>query len=130
MYLTQNRESYRRVLKDDDSVDSLLGNLQCKIFCQNTGGTNEWAAGLLGEAWVQTYGSSIGHQQRGEEGQASPSAGVNISEQRKFLVEPSRFTTLRRGGPKNNFLVDCIVYNGGEIFPNGQPYEHLTFNQR
>lgn len=115
VYLTQNRESYRRVLKDDDSVDALLGNLQCKIFCQNTGGTNEWAAGLLGEAWMQVYGSSIGHQQgHTDQGHGTPSAGVTISEQRKFLVEPSRFTTLRRGGPKNNFLVDCIVYNGGD----------------
>jgi len=132
VYLTQNRESYRRVLKDDDSVDALLGNLQCKIFCQNTGGTNEWAAGLLGEAWVQVYGSSIGHQQAHTEqgGHSTPSAGVNISEQRKFLVEPSRFTTLRRGGPKNNFLVDCIVYNGGEIFPTGQSHTLLTFTQR
>jgi hypothetical protein len=30
VYLTQNRESFRRVLGDDDAVDSLLGNMQCK----------------------------------------------------------------------------------------------------
>ena len=52
MYLTQNRESFRRVLGDDDAVDSLLGNMQCKIFCQNSGDTNEWAAKLLGERWT------------------------------------------------------------------------------
>src|SRR5665213_2999436 len=129
VYLTQNRESYRRVLNNDDAVDSLLGNLQAKFFCQNTGGTNEWAARLLGEAWIQSYGSSIGHQAR-DEGGGTPSAGVNITEQRRYLVEPSRFTTLKRGGPKNNFAVECIVYNGGAIFPNGQPYTLLTFEQR
>lgn len=44
VYLTQNRESYRLVLGNNDAVDSLLGNLQCKMFCQNAGDTNEWAA--------------------------------------------------------------------------------------
>ena len=52
VYLTQNRESYRRVLGNSDAVDSLLGNLQAKFFCQNSGETNEWAARLLGERWI------------------------------------------------------------------------------
>jgi hypothetical protein len=31
-------------LGNDNAVDSLLGNLQAKIFRQNSGDTNEWAA--------------------------------------------------------------------------------------
>ena len=52
VYLTQNRESFRRVLGNDDAVDSLLGNLQSKFFCQNSSiDTNKWASELLGERW-------------------------------------------------------------------------------
>jgi len=65
VYLTQNRESYRRVLKDDDSVDSLLGNLQAKFFCQNTGGTNKWASEIMGERWQKISSTNVG-QSRNE----------------------------------------------------------------
>ena len=57
VYLTQNRESFRRVLKNNDAVDSLLGNLQCKVFCQGSGETNEWASKLLGEQVVRLAAS-------------------------------------------------------------------------
>src|SRR5262249_20863058 len=60
VFLTQNRESFRRVLKNDDAVDSLLGNLQCKFFCQNAGETNEWASKLLGERWITITSTNAG----------------------------------------------------------------------
>lgn len=132
VYLTQNRESYRRVLGDNDAVDSLLGNLQAKFFCQNSGDTNEWASKLLGERYINITGLNTG---RGAEGSAS--SGVNRSEQRRYFVEPATFTTLKRGGPKNNYQVQAIVYNGGHQFPtivDGKeellPYKLITFNQR
>ncbi len=126
VYLTQNRESYRRVLGNDDSVDALLGNLQAKFFCQNSGDTNEWAAKLLGERWVMVNSISA------SQGQAdnSSSSGVSKSEQRRYFVEPARFTTLKRGGDVYNFQVESIVYKGGHIFNDGQPFKLLTFNQQ
>jgi hypothetical protein len=124
VYLTQNRESYRRVLGNDDAVDSLLGNLQAKFFCQNSGDTNEWAAKLLGERWVQVASTSANRNEQGAGG------GVTRSEQRRYFVEPSRFTTLKRGGDVNNFLVECVVYKGGHLFEDGLPYKLLVFNQR
>ncbi|HEY0549120.1 MAG TPA: TraM recognition domain-containing protein, partial [Verrucomicrobiae bacterium] len=60
VYLTQNRESFLRVLGSFPAVDSLLGNLQAKFFCQNTGDTNEWAAALLGERWTHVTSTSVG----------------------------------------------------------------------
>src|SRR6202034_578767 len=91
VYLTQNRESFRRVLGDDDAVDSLLGNMQCKIFCQNSGDTNEWAAKLLGERWIHVTSTNVGQNRaddiRSEGGHQS---GVSRSEQRRYFVEPSR----------------------------------------
>jgi type IV secretory pathway TraG/TraD family ATPase VirD4 len=136
IYLTQNRESLRRALKNDDAVDSLLGNLQCKFFCQNSGDTNEWAAKLLGERWIKTTSTNAG--QSLNDGAQMPmngshNSGVTRSDQRRFFVEPSYFTTLKRGGALNAYQVEAIVYNGGYLFTNGAeplPYRLLTFNQR
>jgi len=128
VYLTQNRESYRRVLGNDDAVDSLLGNLQAKFFCQNSGDTNEWASKLLGERWVQISSTNVGNStnDRG----ASNSANVSRNEQRRYFIEPSTFTTLRRGGDAYNFMIDAIVYKGGHVFEDGSPFKHLIFNQK
>jgi hypothetical protein len=132
VYLTQNRESYRRVLGNADAVDSLLGNLQAKFFCQNSGETNEWAAKLLGERWLHVNSTNVGQSESDKDNQ-SASSGVTRSEQRRYFVEPSRFTTLKRGGATHNFQVETIVYNGGHRFPSSSeslPYKLLTFNQK
>ena len=135
VFLTQNRESYRRVLGNADAVDSLLGNLQAKFFCQNSGETNEWAAKLLGERWLKITSTNAG-QSRNDGGQTpengNNSAGVSRADQRRFFVEPSFFTTLKRGGPLHNNQVEAIVYNGGHLFAHGNealPYRLITFNQ-
>ena len=137
VYLTQNRESYRRVLGNNDAVDSLLGNLQAKFFCQNSGDTNEWAAKLLGERYIKVTESSIGENRSAamslRDQQASNNAGISRKDDKRFFVEPSVFTILKRGGPINNYQVQAIVYNGGYQFDNGHealPYRLLTFNQR
>lgn len=132
VYLTQNRESYRRVLGNSDAVDSLLGNLQAKFFCQNSGETNEWAAKLLGERWMHITSTNVGQSESSKDNH-SASSGVTRSEQRRYFVEPSRFTTLKRGGAHHGFQVEAIVYNGGHRFPNGKeslPYKLITFNQK
>jgi hypothetical protein len=141
VYLTQNRESFRRALKNNDAVDSLLGNLQCKIFCQNAGDTNDWAAKLLGERWIKVSSTNVGQSrndggmpmQPGGNSNSGFNSGLSRSEQRRYFVEPASFTTLKRGGPQNNFLVEAIAYNGGHQFQNGGellPYKKLTFNQK
>lgn len=129
VYLTQNIDSYKRVLGNDAAVESLLGNMQCKMFAQNMGGTNEWASRLLGERFVYVTGTNVG---RGDQGNGH--AGVSTNEQRRYYVEPSRFTTLKRGGELNNCEVEVIVYNGGKQFPSEDgrellPYRLLTFKQ-
>lgn len=135
VYLTQNRESYRRVLGNSDAVDSLLGNLQAKFFCQNAGETNQWAATLFGERWVPITSSNAGRSSNDgiqTQNQHSHSSGTSRSEQRRYFVEPARFTTLKRGGPLNNNQVECIAYLGGYQFNHGGellPYRLLTFNQ-
>lgn len=134
--LVQTREALRSVLGNNDAVDALLANLQCKFFCQNSSiDTNEFASKLLGERYLDITTTSV-NSGRGDQGQGS--AGASITEQRRRYVEPGRFATLKRGGERNNYLVQAIVYNGGNKFltPNVQgsqeslPCALLTFDQR
>ncbi len=134
VFLTQNRESLRRVLGNNDAVDSLLGNLQAKFFCQNSGDTNEWASKLLGERYIDITSTNVG-QSAGEN--SHHTSGVSRSEQKRYFVEPAQFTVLKRGGAAHNFQVQAIVYNGGHQFPTGPagkeemlPYKLITFNQK
>ena len=135
VYLTQNRESLRRVLGSNETVDSLLGNLQTKFFCQNSStDTNEWAAKLLGERWVEITGRSMGLNMPGDgTGQGGMHGGTTSSQQRRFYCEAAEFAQLRRGGPAYDHRVTAIVYKGGELFTGGEgepvPYTRLTFNQ-
>ena len=107
VYLTQNRESLRRVLGSDDTVDAFLGNMQCKFFCQNSGETNEYAAKLLGERWKEVEHSGISY------GSGTGGGHTETAEQRRFYVEPARLATLKKGGPANGREVETVVYNGG-----------------
>lgn len=132
VYLTQNRERLCHILGSEDAVDSLLGNLQAKFICQNASvKTNEWAAKLLGERYVDITSTNVGRSGNDDPQQ---SAGITRSEQRRFYVEPSRFTTLKRGGEANDYQVQAIVYNGGHQFPaqggGTLPYKLITFDQR
>jgi hypothetical protein len=139
VYLTQNRESLRLVLKNDDAVDSLLGNLNAKFFCQNTGSTNLWASHILGERYIHITSTNAGLSRQAQallfsNQLPNHSAGITRSEDKRFFLEPAVFTTLRRGGPQHNFQVETICYMGGHLFGNGSgerlPFVKLTFNQR
>ena len=130
--LTQNRESLRRVLGSDDTVDAFLGNMQLKFFCQNSGETNEYAAKLLGERWKEIQHSGISY------GSGTGGGHTETAEQRRYYVEPSRLATLKKGGPANNREVETVVYNGGIQYDlpdptTGRiervPYAFLTLKQ-
>ena len=138
-YITQNRETLRRVLKNNDAVDSLLANLQTKFFCQNTGGTNLWASEILGQHYVNISSTNVGHSRQGQQLLApnqvpNQSSGVTRSQDKRFFVEPAAFTILKKGGPQFNYQVEVICYKAGHLFGNGGgerlPYKLLTFNQR
>jgi hypothetical protein len=129
VYLTQNRESYLRVLGNEAAVDSLLGNLQLKAFCQQSSpATNAWAARLLGERWQKILSTNVGHSGSTEERYAS--SNVNVSQQKRHFVEPAEFTVLRRGGAPNDFQVEVVLYLGGHVFKDGLPFRRIRIDQR
>jgi len=127
-YLTQNIPNYHINLGEngETKANSLLGNLSTKIFlAQPDTKTNEWASKLIGESWqMQTSSSSSFDPEK----QASMSA--NISEHKRHIIEPTEFTQLLRGGPKNNFIVSAIIHQIGRVWSTGDNYLVTYFKQR
>jgi len=123
-YLTQNLPNYHTNLGDNGEIkaSSLLGNLSTKIFHANADSkTNEWAAKLIGEDWEMQASSSVSN---------SDNQTSSVSEQRRFFVEPIRFTELARGGVNNNYAVQSIIHQIGRNWSNGGKYINAIFKQR
>lgn len=130
VYLAQNISQYRKRLGGDDAFEAFMSNLQTIFVHQSTGPTCRWMSERLGEAWTSAVTMSSGQNNPyAPEAVVSSSSGVSISEQRRYLIEPSVFTTLKRGGPANEFEVEAILYKGGEIFSNGMPFKRMVFKQ-
>ena len=63
-----------------------------------------------------------------EDGQGK--GGGSEAPGRKVL--PSVFTTLKKGGPQNGFVTECIAYQTGASFAanDGQPWLRTAFEQQ
>ena len=121
---------YRKRLGGDDSFEACISNFQTLIVHQSTGPSCLWMSQRLGERWEQVASVSTGrHTPDALDLASSRTGSVSLSEQRRFLVEPSVFTTLARGGAAYNFEVEAILFKGGAIFANGLPYKRLKFVQ-
>lgn len=74
-----------------------------------------------GRGW--STGTSEGH---------SYNSGGGWSEQMDYTVQPSDFANrLRQGGPRNNFMVDAIVFQANRQFSRtGTCWSPITFKQR
>ena len=131
VYLAQNVNQYRRLLGNDDNFEAFIGNLQTKVFCQNTSETNSWASELLGKRWMQVKNRSTNFGGGQQPGSATSGGGTSTSVQLMALVEPNAFTTLRRGGPANGFIVEAVAFKGGQVFnASGENYRRLEIDQR
>jgi type IV secretory pathway TraG/TraD family ATPase VirD4 len=120
VYLTQNLSNYYAALGGESTraeADSLLGNLQTKIFHANGDHvTNTWAADLFAKSW-QFRGnfSSSRSFMPGQDGMSSQQ-GSGVSQALEWDVIPQEFTTLRKGGPQNDLNVDALIFQGGRIW--------------
>ena len=134
VYLTQNISSYYAAIGGPDprsATDSLLGNFQTKIFHANGDAvTNEWAERLFAKSWGRRTNTTMNSQNRTQQGSSSGSLSTGTSESLDSEVLAQAFTTLRKGGPHNNLLVDGIVFQGGRIWQETQRnYLPVTFSQ-
>ncbi|MBL7814752.1 MAG: TraM recognition domain-containing protein [Saprospiraceae bacterium] len=128
VYLTQNLPNYYAEMGGEHSkyrVDSLVGNLQTKIFHANSDPTtNEFASNVIGKSWQQrdNMGTSIGGQ--------SFNISQGQSESYDYDVIPQEFTRLRKGGIANGKIVEGVVFQNGRIWEsNEKTYLFTTFKQ-
>jgi type IV secretory pathway TraG/TraD family ATPase VirD4 len=120
VYLTQNLSNYYAALGGEGTraeTDSLLGNLQTKIFHANGDHvTNTWAADLFAKSWQFRANTSSSRTTGFEDGHFSDQQSSGLSQSFEWDVAPQEFTTLRKGGPQNGFVVDALLFQGGRIW--------------
>lgn len=127
VYLTQNISNYYAVLGSTgrDETNALLGNFGTKIFTANTdAATNKFAADIIAQDWTTVQSGNIGQS----DGANRHSTGWSQALQYKVL--PVTFTTLRKGGPLNQWNVEGIMFQGGRLWnANGETFIKVTFRQ-
>jgi hypothetical protein len=92
-------------------TQALISNLATKILCSNDHTvTNKWAADTVGMRWFTRTNSNSSVN-----GEGNLSAGSGTNESKRYLLEPSVWLTLQRGGPPN-YVVECILFRSGTPF--------------
>jgi hypothetical protein len=110
VYLTQSVVNFRASLDSSNSnsiSDSLMGNLQTKIFHANACPlTNEYAERLFGQELQSVAGYSSG-----------PSGFTgNVAKTMLPILPAIKMTLIRKGGQINNRAVDGYVFQAGRIW--------------
>jgi len=127
VYMTQNLPNYYAQMGGEQSryrVDSLVGNLQTKIWHANSDTTtNEHAANVIGKNWLVQKNTS-------------DSFGVNhfnisTDQQKHFEYElpPQFFTKLKKGGTLNQNIVEAVVFQNGRLWKNQKTFLFAQFKQ-
>lgn len=139
VYLTQSLSNYRTAYageSGDAEAKALLANLTthvCHALADSD--TCEFLANLIGRTKQWFSNGSVSHQPYsladdflgGGGGQTSG----GYSESFEFEVQPAVLTQMRTGGKANRFLVDALVWRGGQPFQTtGRNYLWTSFNQR
>jgi hypothetical protein len=126
--ISQNKPNYLAAMGGEAGrhrVDAFLGNMGTKIFHANGDPeTNRWASDMISEE-MQTRMNFHGTMDQGQgRGGGSEAPG------RKVL--PSEFTILKKGGPQNGFITECVAYQTGASFAanDGQPWLRTSFRQQ
>ena len=95
-------------------VNAFLGNMALKFFGRNTCPiTNEWASGAFDKDYVFVNSTSASSNPEKE----GLSHSHSRREEQRARVKSIEFQGLRDGGPLNHNLVETIVHNKGDTFP-------------
>jgi hypothetical protein len=128
VYLTQNIPNYYAEMGGEHSkyrVDSLMGNLQTKIWHANSDPmTNEQAAEVIGKSWQvrRNAGTSIGAE--------SFNISSGETESFDYDVPPQEFSKLRKGGVPNDLIVEAFAFQNGRVWKNGLTHLRVKFKQQ
>ena len=130
VYLTQNLPNYVAALGGDRMrVESLLGNLQTKIFHANSDSiTNQWASELISREEVLKTTLSK-NDPRGVE-QPHSSGGVSLSKSWEPIVPAVAFTRLAKGGAASGSIVEGVCFQSGRRWAaTGSTHINVRFRQ-
>lgn len=134
VYLTQNLSNYYKEMGGEAgkaAVDSLLGNLQTKIFHANGDAvTNSWAAEQIGKMWQTKINPGMSQRDRaGGFADSQYNSNFNSSRSVEYDILPREFTTLQKGGPPD-FCAEAIIFQGGRVWQaEDKTWMKLAFNQ-
>jgi type IV secretory pathway TraG/TraD family ATPase VirD4 len=140
VYLTQNLPNYYAAFGGSDrakhEANSLLGNLQTKIFHANTDiETNQFAAELVGKDWQERTSTNVssnpssGYTPPMIEGSSGTSSSFGTSEVLEYQLLPREFKRLKTGGYKNKGVVGAVIVQGGRVWSSGKDYIRRSFLQ-
>ncbi len=134
VYLTQNISNYLKAIggrEAQSATDSLLGNLQTKIFHANGDAkTNEWAERLFAKRWGRRTGTSQSNNPDQPDGRDRPRMSASSNESLDPEVLAHDFIGLAKGGEGNRFLVESIVFQGGRTWrATGRNHLRVFFSQ-
>jgi len=119
--LSQNYPGYEVVLKDKARVESLLANLNIKIFHQNGDpGTNEY-----GSKCIQSREKLKKTQNKSADGKVT----YSTTKVREREVQPEVFVNLKSGGYRHNKHIEAIVAVPGHKFANNRAWKKVSFMQ-
>jgi hypothetical protein len=121
--MTQNLDSLQSQLGKSET-QGLLASLNTKLFLSNDHvPTNEWAAKMIGQYWALGTNTNVSLADGGN-------ASGGVSEQLRYVVDPSEFMKLKKGGVENNGLVEGILFRAGRPFrASNANYLRLVFPQ-
>ncbi len=124
VYLSQNIPGLLNAVGDQrggrSAVDTLLANLNTKVFHQNDDPqTNRWASDLFSKSWQPHVSFNVGeqHYQQGEHGQNGERRSHGVTQALDDEVIPREFMTLGRGGGGQ---AEAIVYQAGRTWEASQ----------
>lgn len=91
--------------------EGILSNLKTKVFLQqHHAETREWAAQQIGKVMREKRNPSY------QWGRGGAGHGEHPREVEEYNVAPARFAKLKPGGPKNNWIVESVMLNGGTVW--------------
>jgi hypothetical protein len=106
---------------------------QHKVFCSNTGETNDWASGLCGTHKEVLFSGNVSAEPYNPFDEllgGKPQASGGFSENVQPAFPPHLFGRLRTGTAVNAYEVEALVHASGRRFANGKPYLLASFFQR
>lgn len=126
VYITQNLPNYYSQM-EGNFVDSFVNNLQTKIWHANSDPqTNKNASEIIGQSWQKV--SSLNYDMGPALDKRPLSQTVMDSYQ--YDVGHKHFTSLLKGAPENDYIVEAFIFQNGRTWDEGESYLKASFDQR